>query len=99
MKQGQRLAREVPAGAWTLRLEIACQGTTIQSLMGLFRGQEPDLFILPMTFPDGRVCYQVLYGRFASAKAAQKEINRLPRTLLADRNRPKVFRFSDVPKV
>jgi hypothetical protein len=52
-----------------------------------------------MTFPDGRVCYQVLYGRFASAKAAQKEINRLPRTLLADRNRPKVFRFSDVPKV
>ncbi len=99
VKQGRRLAREIPAGAWTLRLEIACQGTTIQSLMGLFRGQEPDLFVLPMTFPDGRVCYQVLYGRFASAKAARKEISRLPRTLLADRNRPKVFRFSDVPKV
>ena len=58
----------------------------------------PDLFLLPIAMRDGRSCYQVLYGRFPSEAVAEKQRKRLPASFLADRNRPKLFRFSDIPK-
>jgi hypothetical protein len=99
VRQGQRLAREIPPGHWTLRLEIACQGDTIRRLVDIFKGKQPDIFLLPISLVDGRVCYQVLYGRFPSQAAAEKQLKRLPPSFLADRNRPKTFRFSEIPKV
>jgi len=98
VRQGQRLVKEVPPGHWTLRLEIACQGDTIQRLVGIFKGADPDIFLLPLAMRDGRVCYQVLYGRFATQMAADKQLKHLPASFLADRNRPKKFRFSELPK-
>jgi septal ring-binding cell division protein DamX len=99
VRQGQRLLKEVPPGHWTLRLEIACQGDTIRRLVGIFQGHEPDIFLLPIALRDGRVCYQVLYGRFPTQAAAEKQLRRLPASFLADRNRPKKFRFSELPKM
>jgi hypothetical protein len=99
VRQGRLLAKEIPPGQFTLRLEIACQGPTIQRLMELFKAQEPDIFLLPIALKDGRVCYQVLYGRYSTQKAAETDLKRLPAPLLADHNQPKVFRFSDVPKL
>jgi hypothetical protein len=99
VRQGQRLTRETPAGDWTLRLEIACQGETIRRLVDLFKGRQPDLFLRPIAFRDGRTCYQVFLGRFATQAAAEKELKQLPATFRADRNRPKLFRFSELPKV
>jgi hypothetical protein len=99
VRQGQRLAKTIPPGQWTLRLEIACQGETIQRLVGIFKGRDPDIFLLPIAMRDGRVCYQVLYGRFPTQLAADKQLKHLPASFLADRNRPKKFRFSELPKI
>jgi hypothetical protein len=99
LRQGERLAREVPRGHYTLRLEIACQGDTIRHLVEIFKGQEPDIFLRPISMRDGRVCYQVLYGRFPTQLAAEKQMKRLPASFLADRNRPKPFRYGEIPKV
>jgi len=99
VRQGQRLAKTIPPGQWTLRLEIACQGDTIQRLVGIFKGRDPDIFLLPIAMRDGRVCYQVLYGRFPTQLAADKQLKHLPASFLADRNRPKKFRFSELPKI
>jgi septal ring-binding cell division protein DamX len=99
VRQGQRLAKEIPPGHWTLRLEIACQGDTIRRLVEIFKGKEPDIFLMPISLLDGRVCYQVLYGRFATQAAAEKQLKRLPPSFLAGRNRPRAFRFFEIPKV
>ncbi len=96
--QGAQHVKETPAGHFVLRLEIACQGETIRRVSELFKDGKPDLFILPMTLRDGRTCYQVLYGNFSGKDAAEKEIKRLPPAFQGERNRPKVFRFSEIPK-
>jgi hypothetical protein len=98
-KQGEKIVKDTPAGHFTLRLEIACQGDTIRRVAEIFKGQEPDIFLLPMAMRDGRTCYQVLYGRFPSEQAALTQVKRLPASFLADRNRPKPFKFSDLRKV
>lgn len=99
VKQGRRLVRELPPEHCALRLEIACQGDTIQRLMSQFKGQDPDVYLLPITLRDGRACYQVLYGNFPNLKAAQKAVPRLPRALHADRDQPKIFRIADLIKL
>jgi len=99
VRQGQKLAKGIPPGHWTLRLEIACQGDTIRRLVEIFKGKGPDIYLLPIAMRDGRVCYQVLYGRFPTQAAAERQLKHLPASFLADRNRPKIFRFSDIPKL
>jgi hypothetical protein len=39
-----------------------------------------------------------MYGRFPSQLAAEKQMKRLPASFLADRNKPKPFRFAEIPK-
>lgn len=84
-------------GKWTLRLEIACQGSTVQHAAELLRKQEPDLFLLPMTMRDGRTCYQVFLGEYRSEAAALRAARRLPAPFLAEGNRPKPFRVAEIP--
>ncbi|HCZ32097.1 MAG TPA: hypothetical protein DHV93_00595 [Holophagaceae bacterium] len=84
-------------GKWTLRLEIACQGGTIQHAAGLLKGRDPDLFILPMAMRDGRTCYQVFLGSYGSEAAARDAAKRLPSPFLAEGNRPKPFRVAQIP--
>ena len=96
--QGAQHVKDTPPEHWALRLEIACQGDTIRIVGDLFKGEKPDLFLLPMTLRDGRACYQVMYGNFPSKDAAEKESKRLPPAFMAERNRPKAFRFSEIPK-
>ncbi len=95
--QGQQRVKGTPGGHWALRLEIACQGDTIRHVADLFKDGKPDLFLMPMTLRDGRACYQVLYGDFPSREAAEKEIRRLPPTFSADKNRPKAFKYAEIP--
>ena len=99
IQQGQAKVKETPANHWALRLEIACQGDTIRRVTELFKGEQPDLFLLPITLRDGRTCYQVLYGHFPSREAAEKQLKRLPLSFRGTGNQPKPFRFSDIPKV
>jgi len=90
------LQRKALQGRWTLRLEIACQGATIQHAAELLKGQDPDLFLVPMTLRDGRTCYQVFLGSFGSEAAAREAARRLPPLFHAEGNRPKPFRVAQI---
>jgi len=96
MAQGT-LQRKAILGRWTLRLEIACQGNTVQHAAELLKGRDPDLFILPITMRDGRTCYQVFIGSFGSEAAAKAAAGKLPSLFLAEGNRPKPFRVAQIP--
>lgn len=89
--------RKVLQGKWTLRLEIACQGSTVQHAADLLKGQDPDLFLVPMIMRDGRTCYQVFLGAFGSEAAAKEAAKKLPPPFLAEGNRPKPFRVAQIP--
>jgi septal ring-binding cell division protein DamX len=91
------LQRKALQGRWSLRLEIACQGNTVQHAAELLKGWDPDLFILPMAMRDGRTCYQVFMGSFGSEAAAKAAAKRLPAPFLAEGNRPKPFRVAQIP--
>ncbi|MFZ1376714.1 MAG: DUF4388 domain-containing protein [Geothrix sp.] len=96
MAQGSA-QRKALQGKWTLRLEIACQGSTVQHAADLLKGQDPDLFLVPMTMRDGRTCYQVFLGAFGSEAAAKAAAKKLPPPFLAEGNRPKPFRVAQIP--
>jgi len=91
------LQRKALQGRWTLRLEIACQGSTIQQAAELLKAQGPDLFLLPMAMRDGRTCYQVFMGSYGSEAAAKAAAKKLPAPFLAEGNRPKPFRVAQIP--
>jgi len=97
-RQGQAYLAEGPGKHWTLRLEIACLGETLMKAVDLFPDGKPDLFILPMSLRDGRSCYQVFYGKFATSAAAEKQARELPKAFHEGGNRPKVFRLSEIPR-
>ena len=97
IKQGEKYLEEGSAKQWTLRLEIACLGETLKRAVELFPDGKPDIFIVPMTLRDGRSCYQVFYGKFASSATAEKQARSLPKALHEGGNRPKAFRISEIP--
>lgn len=96
VSQGSVLAGSIQS-RWTLRLEIACQGQTIQRAAELLKGQDPDLFLMPMAMRDGRTCYQIFFGSFGSEAAAREAARKLPAPFLAEGNRPKPYRVSQIP--
>ncbi len=89
--------RKANQGRWTLRLEIACQGSTIQHAAELLKGQDPDLFLVPMAMRDGKTCYQIFFGSFGSEAAAKEAARKLPAPFLAEGNKPKPFRVAQIP--
>jgi hypothetical protein len=91
---GQRKALQ---GRWTLRLEIACQGSTVQHAAELLKGHDPDLFLVSMAMRDGRTCYQIFFGSYGSEAAAKSAAQKLPAPFLAEGNRPKPFRVAQIP--
>jgi septal ring-binding cell division protein DamX len=96
VSQGSLHAKSLQ-GRWSLRLEIACQGSTIQHAADLLKGRDPDLFLIPMTMRDGRTCYQIFFGSFGSEAAAKEAAKKLPAPFLAEGNRPKPFRVAQIP--
>ncbi len=89
--------RKALQGKWTLRLEIACQGSTVQHAADLLKDRDPDLFLVAMAMRDGRSCYQIFVGSFGSEAAAKEAAKKLPAPFLAEGNRPKPFRVAQIP--
>ncbi len=89
--------REALQSRWTLRLEIACLGATVQQAAELLNKQDPDLFIVPMAMRDGRTCYQIFLGSYGSEAAAKAAAQSLPAPFLVEGNRPKPFRVAQIP--
>lgn len=98
LDQGARHLRTLAQTEWTLRLEIACQGETIQNAAKMLEDRRPDLFLRPMAYRDGRTCYQVFMGRFPSKAAAEKGVPSLPAPFRAGGNRPRAFRVDEIPE-
>lgn len=96
LAQGEAQRRAIH-GTWTLRLEIACQGATVQHAVDLLASRNPDLFLLPMTLRDGRTCYQVFLGSYPSEARALRAARRLPAPFHTEGNRPKPFRVAEIP--
>jgi hypothetical protein len=94
--QGQAHLKTLSSG-WVLRLEIACQGSTVQHAAELLKDRDPDLFLLPMAMRDGRTCYQVFLGHWGSEAAAKSAAKKLPGVFLLEGNRPKPFRVGQIP--
>jgi septal ring-binding cell division protein DamX len=91
------LQRKALQGRWSLRLEIACQGSTVQHAVELLKGMDPDVFLVPMTMRDGRTCYQIFFGTYGSEAATKAAAKKLPPPFLAEGNRPKPFRVAQIP--
>jgi septal ring-binding cell division protein DamX len=91
------LQRKAMQDRWALRLEIACLGSTVQHAAELLKGQDPDLFLIPMAMRDGKSCYQVFLGSFGSEAAAKAAAKKLPPLFLSEGNRPKPFRVARIP--
>ena len=91
------IQRKTLQGRWTLRLEIACQGSTVQHAAELLKSQDPDVFLTPMAMRDGRTCYQIFMGSYGSEAAAKAAARTLPPPFLAEGNRPKPFRVAQIP--
>ena len=89
--------RELLQSRWTLRLEIACQGATVQQAAELLNKQDPDLFIVPLVLRDGKTCYQIFLGSYGSEAAAKAAAQSLPAPFLVEGNRPKPFRVGQIP--
>lgn len=96
VRQGRHLRGTLKAGAWTLRLEIACQTDTLRKAVGLFHERDPDLWVLPLTLRDGRGCYQLFLGVYVSQAAAERRIASLPNAFRAGGNRPRPFRIDEL---
>jgi hypothetical protein len=94
--QGQAHLKTLSSG-WVLRLEIACQGSTVQHAAEMLKDRDPDLFLIPMAMRDGRTCYQVFLGHWGSEAAAKSAAKKLPGVFLLEGNRPKPFRVGQIP--
>jgi septal ring-binding cell division protein DamX len=89
--------RKALQGRWALRLEIACLAATVQHAAELLKGQDPDLFLVPMAMRDGRTCYQIYFGSFGSEATAREAVRKLPAPFHAEGNLPKPFRVAQIP--
>lgn len=96
VRQGQMLRGSFKAGTWTLRLEIACQTDTLRKAVGFFPDRDPDLWVLPLALRDGRGCYQLFLGSYASRAGAERQIAHLPAVFRTGGNRPRPFRMDEL---
>ncbi len=96
LAQGRRHLKALKTTHWTLRLEVACQTPTVQRAAEMLGGS-PDLWILSMRMRDGKDCYQVMLGDFATEAAANQAATRLPAAFRAPGNRPRAFRLDQIP--
>jgi len=98
LSQGGGYSASLSPGDWSLRLEIACQGETVQKAAKLLEEAKPDLFLRPLRMRDGKTCYQVFFGRFASKNAAEQAIGALPAPFRVEGNKPKPFQIQEIPE-
>lgn len=97
LAEGAAHRQELGEARWTLRLEVACLGATVQNAEALLEQKDPDLWLLPMRMRDAKTCYQVLLGDYPTAAAAEKAARSLPKSFHALGNRPKAFRLKEIP--
>jgi hypothetical protein len=97
LAQGREHLGGLPAGRWSLRLEIACKVETLQNAAEWMKAMSQDLFVVPMAMKDGSTCSQLFYGDFTSQAAAEAQIPKLPAQFREGGNKPRAFPANGIP--
>ena len=78
-------------GLYTVQLALACEPETVARAVGSTRGSS-QFFILPTTY-QGRSCYRLLWGAYASRAAAAAGRSSIPERFLKDPHPPVITRL------
>jgi len=97
LELGRRRLQAIPAGHWTVRLEVANLSSTLKSAVGAFSGGEPDLFVAPIQLLGGKTAYQLFLGEYPSKAAAERAAKAVPAFFLEGGNRPKAMPIAGIP--
>lgn len=97
LELGRRRLQAIPAGHWTVRLEVANLSSTLKSAVGAFPGGEPDLFVAPIQLLGGKTAYQLFLGEYPSKAAAERAAKAVPAFFLEGGNRPKAMPIAGIP--
>ena len=87
----------IPAGHWTLRLEVANLTFTLKNAAGAFPDAKPELFIAPIQLRGGKTANQLFLGDYASKDEAERAAKAVPAYFLKGKQRPIPFLVSDIP--
>lgn len=97
LEAGRRRIQAIPPRHWTIRLEVADLVATLKSAAAAFPADEPDLFIAPLRFGDGRVSYQVFLGAYATKAEAERAAKAVPAFFREGGQRPRLYAVADIP--
>jgi len=97
LELGRQRIRAIPAGHWTLRLEIADLPSTLKNAVGAFPSGDADLFIAPIKLRGGKTSYQLFLGDYASRAEAERAAKKVPGIFLEGGQRPKPYLASAIP--
>ncbi len=75
---GRARMQAIPAGHWTLRLEIANLPATLKSAVDAFGAGKPDLFVAPIKLRGGKTAYQLFLGSYPSKADAERAVSGVP---------------------
>jgi hypothetical protein len=91
LELGRRRIEAIPAGRWTIRLEIADLPSTLGHAVAAFPAGQPDLFIAPIKLRGGKTSYQLFLGEYATKAEAERAAKTVPAFFLEGGQRPKPF--------
>lgn len=85
--------RAQPRGVYTLQVLVACAGETVSKAVD--NAYAPQLYVLPVHY-QGRDCYRVCWGVFASEAAASGAASEVPAYFTQGGARPKAVSLASV---
>lgn len=81
---------------FTIQLEIACQGGTVMEAVQATSNSK-DLYVVPLFF-QGKSCYRVIYGVYATPAAGESARSSLPQLFLQGSSPAQIIAISKVLK-
>jgi septal ring-binding cell division protein DamX len=85
-RDAKRLAVE-PKTRYAIQLELACEAASLNDAFQHDRG--PNMWVLTTSF-QGKTCFRVLWGRYATIEAARRALSGAPKFFATPKNHPAV---------
>ena len=97
LELGRVRLRAIPAGHWTLRLEIANLPATLRTAVEAYGAVRPDLFIAPIRLRNGATAYQLFLGDYPTRAAAERAAQAVPAAFREGGQRPLPLLATQIP--
>lgn len=97
LELGRARLRAIPAGHWTLRLEIANLPGTLRTAVEAYGAVRPDLFIAPIRLRNGATAYQLFLGDYPTRAAAERAAQAVPAAFREGGQRPLPLLATQIP--